>query len=237
MVIFLYMAYLVLKGDGFWRKRSALVLRSVKKIKLFGVRRVFRSERYIRKDKVLVFEGEAGSGKTRELLKISKNAVAIYGVEGVYISAVEGFENWLKRAGLDAEELRGLKQFEKAEVLIQKVKGKVVCIDDIDRLDGFKLQVAKRIINSAKVVVVSCSSLKRVNQSIIEELRKKKKLKPFQTLESIDLGKTEVRDVGMIFAIFIVLLFALTWGLTESLILALALRWLVMEGRNDLKRR
>jgi len=230
------MAYLVLKGDGFWRKRSALVLRSVKTIKLLGFRRVFRSERYIRKERVLIFEGEAGTGKTRELLKISKNAKEIFGVEGVYIAGVEGFENWLKRGGLN-EELKGLKQFEKAEKLIERVKGKVVCIDDIDKLDGFKLQVAKRLINSAEFVVVSCSLLKRVNQSLVQELRKKKRIRDGEALTTVDLGKTEIRDVGMIVAIVLVVLLALTWGLTESLILALALRWLVMEGRADLRKR
>jgi len=65
------MAYLVLKGEGFWRKRQSLVFRDVRVVRFLGLRRVLRSERYVEKKAVIVLEGGAELGKTRELLKLS----------------------------------------------------------------------------------------------------------------------------------------------------------------------
>jgi len=231
------MAYLVLKGGGFWRKRQSLVFRDVRVVRLFGLRRVLKSERYIQKKAVIVLEGGAGTGKTRELLKVSSASDKVFGAEGVYIACGEGLENWFKRAGLSAEELKGLKQFEKIEKMVEKLKGKVVCLDDVDRLDSkdskVKMSAVKQIIRVAKVVVLSCASIKKVNASIVEELRKKLRLKAWEVLETLDLGgsQSEIKDVGMIVAIVMVVIIALAWNITAGLLSALALRWLVNEGK------
>jgi hypothetical protein len=228
------MAYLVLKGGGFWRKRQSLVLRDVRVVRFLGLRRVLRSEKYVQKKAVVVLEGGAGTGKTRELLKISGWAERVFGAEGVYIACGESLENWFKRAGLSAEELKGLRQFEKIEKMIEKLKGKVVCLDDVDKVDSkVKVSAVKWIIRVAKVVVLSCASIKKVNASIVEELRKKLKLKAWESLETLDLGgsQSEIKDIGMIVAIMFVVAVALAWNITAGLLLALALRWLVNEGR------
>ncbi len=229
------MAYLVLKGEGFWRKRQSLVFRDVRVVRLFGLRRVLKSERYIQKKAVIVLEGGAGTGKTRELLKLSDWAKNIFSVEGVYISCGESLENWFKRAGLSAEDLKGLRQFEKIERMIEKLKGKVVCLDDVDKLESSKVKVSavKWIVRVAKVVVLSCASIKKVNASIVEELRKKLKLKAWESLETLDLGgsQSEIKDVGMIIAIVMVVIIALAWNITAGLLLALALRWIFNEGK------
>lgn len=228
------MAYLVLKGEGFWRKRQSLVFRDVRVVRFLGLRRVLKSERYVQKKAVIVLEGGAGTGKTRELLKVYSASDKVFGAEGVYIACGEGLENWFKRAGLSAEDLKGLKQFEKIEKMVEKLKGKVVCLDDVDRLDSkVKVSAVKWIIRVAKVVVLSCVSVKKVNPSIVEELRKKLKLKAWEVLETLDLGgsQSEIKDVGMIVAIVMVVVLAMAWGLTAGLLSALALRWLVNEGR------
>jgi hypothetical protein len=228
------MAYLVLKGEGFWRKRQSLVFRDVRVIRFLGLRRVLKSERYVQKKAVIVLEGGAGVGKTRELLKVSSASDKVFGAEGVYIACGESLENWFKRAGLSAEDLKGLKQFEKVQKMIEALKGKVVCLDDVEKLDSkVKISAVKWIIRVAKVVVLSCVSVKKVNPSIVEELRKKLKLKAWETLETLDLGgsQSEIKDVGMIIAIVMVVVLAMAWGLTAGLLSALALRWLVNEGR------
>ena len=97
------MAYLVLKGEGFWRKRQSLVFRDVRVVRFLGLRRVLKSERYVKKKPVIVLEGGAGTGKTRELLKVYGRAKSVFGTEGVYIACGESLENWFKRAGLSAE--------------------------------------------------------------------------------------------------------------------------------------
>jgi len=201
---------------------------------LFGLRRVLKSERYIQKKAVIVLEGGAGTGKTRGLLKVSSVSDKVFGAEGVYIACGESLENWFKRAGLSAEDLKGLKQFEKIEKMVEKLRGKVVCLDDVDRLDSkVKVSAVKWIIRVAKVVVLSCVSIKKVNASIVEELRRKLRLKAWEVLESVDLGGSgsEVRDIGMIVAIVMVVVLAMAWGISAGLLSALALRWLVNEGK------
>jgi len=229
------MAYLVLKGEGFWRKRQSLVFRDVRVVRFLGLRRVLKSERYVKKKPVIVLEGGAGTGKTRELLKVYGRAKSVFGTEGVYIACGESLENWFKRAGLSAEELKGLRQFEKIEKMVERLKGKVVCLDDVDKLESSKVKISavKWIVRVAKVVVLSCVSVKKVNPSIVEELRKKLRLKPWETLETLDLGgsQSEIKDIGMIVAIVMVVVLAMAWGLTAGLLSALALRWLVNEGR------
>jgi len=230
------MAYLVLKGEGFWRKRQSLVFRDVRVVRFLGLRRILRSEKYVQKKPVIVLEGGAGTGKTRELVKLSGWAKTVFGVEedGVYIACGEGLENWFKRAGLSAEDLKGLRQFEKIEKMVEKLKGKVVCLDDVDKVDSkVKMSAVKWIIRVAKVVVLSCASIKKVNASIVEELRKKLRLKPWEVLETLDLGgsQSEIKDIGMIVAIGFVVIIALAWNITAGLLLALALRWMVNEGR------
>jgi tetrahydromethanopterin S-methyltransferase subunit F len=228
------MAYLVLKGEGFWRKRQSLVFRDVRVVRVLGLRRVLRSERYIQKKAVIVLEGGAGTGKTRELLKVYSASDKVFGAEGVYIACGESLENWFKRAGLSSEELKGLRQFEKIEKMVEKLKGKVVCLDDVDKVDSkVKISAVKWIVRVAKVVVLSCAKLKNINPSIVEELRKKLRLKAWESLETLDLGgsQSEIKDIGMVVAIVMVVVLALAWGLSSALLSALALRWLVNEGK------
>lgn len=228
------MAYLVLKGGGFWRKRQSLVLRDVKVVKVLGLRRILRSEKYVQKKPALILEGGAGAGKTRELLKVSKWAERVFGAEGVYIACSESLENWFKRSGLSAEDLKGLRQFEKIEKMIEALKDKVVCLDDVDKIDSkVKISAVKWIIRVAKVVVLSCVSIKKLNASIVEELRKKLKLKAWESLESLDLGgsQSEIKDIGMIVAIVMVVVVAMAWDISEGLLTALALRWIMAESK------
>jgi hypothetical protein len=228
------MAYLVLKGGGFWRKRQSLVLRDVKVVKVLGLRRILRSEKYVQKKPVIVLEGGAGVGKTRELIKVSGWAERVFGTEGVYIACGESLENWFKRAGLSAEDLKGLRQFEKVQKMIEALNGKVVCLDDVDKVDSkVKVSAVKWIVRVAKVVVLSCASIKKVSASIVEELRKKLRLKAWESLETLDLGgsQSEIKDIGMIVAVVMVVIVAMAWGLSEGLLSALALRWLVNEGK------
>jgi hypothetical protein len=231
------MAYLVFKGVGFWRKKSHIVLRDVRTFRFLGFRRVLKSERYVsKKAKVLLFQGGSGSGKTRELLKLSERSKEVWGLEGVYIPCGESLENWFKRAGLSSEDLKGLRQFEKVGLLISRLKGKAVFLDDVDRVDSkVKLDAVKWLIRSAGMVVCSCRDVYKIQDGIEYELRKKLKLKAYQGMGEyvVDLGGSdvEVKDVGMIVAIVLIVFVAFTWGLTFGLMGALALKYVVSEGR------
>ena len=136
---FIPMPYLVFKNSRVNRYRGFIALRHKRffSIKPFGV---WKSEKetYIRKLPFFVITGGVGSGKTRELQKLVNWSQNLFGVEGVYLNAKEGLDNWYKRAGLTNEDLKGLKQFEKNELLKETLKGKAVFIDD---LDGFLIRL------------------------------------------------------------------------------------------------
>jgi len=235
------MPYIALSGAGFWRRRRHMLLRNVRVLRFWKFRRVIKDERYIPKGRVLVVMGGYGSGKTRELKKLCAKAVDIWGREGVYIPVGEGLDNWFKRAGLSQEELKGLRQFEKVGKLIERCKGKVVLLDDVDRAESreskVKIEAVKWLIRSADVVVVSCQDIHRVNEGIEYELRKKLRLKAHEGMNKyiVDLGKqeVEVKDVGMFVAIGLIVFVAFAWGLTWGLMGALAFRYLVAEGRRS----
>ncbi len=236
--IILSMPYIALSGAGFWRRRRHMLLRNVRVLRFWKFRRVIKDEKYVPKGRVLVVMGGYGSGKTRELEKLRAKAVDIWGLEGVYIAVGESLDNWFKRAGLSQEELKGLKQFEKVGKLIEVCKGKVVFMDDVDRAEGkVKVEAVKWLIRSADVVVVSCQDIHRVNEGIEYELRKKLRLKAHEGMNKyiVDLGKqeVEVKDVGMVVAIGLIVFVAFAWGLTWGLMGALAFKYLVAEGRRS----
>lgn len=157
------LAYIVLKRGEYGRRLATLRLRDVRVFRFLGYRRVLRSERYVKKGRVLVITGGKGTGKTRELMKLWQSAKDVWGVEGVYISVSEAPENWFRRGGLSQEELKGLRQFEKFQLLAERVRGKAVFLDDIDRAEGFgwkvKIEAIKMLIRSARAVVVSCTEI------------------------------------------------------------------------------
>jgi hypothetical protein len=232
------LGYLVFKG-GFWRKRKTLRFREISTFRLWFWSGRQVKETYIKKGKVLVVQGGLGSGKTRELKKVERFARDIYGKDAVFIPVGEGLANWYKRAGLEREELKGLSQFEKNEKLTNACKGKVVILDDIDRAEGkVKVEVIKWLIRVAKVVVVSCRDIKKVHPSLEYELRKKLKLRSWHGWDDrlvVDLGRqeTEIKDVGLVVGIVLVVFVAMSWGLTHALLGALAMRWLVAEARQN----
>ncbi|MEM0370868.1 MAG: hypothetical protein QXE80_09260 [Pyrobaculum sp.] len=215
-----------------------MLLRNVRVFRFWKFRRVIKDERYIPKGRALIIAGGYGAGKTRELQKLHAKAVDIWGREGVYIPVGESLENWFKRAGLSNDDLKGLRQFEKVGKLIERCKGKVVILDDVDRAESkVKVDAVKWLIRVADVVVVSCQDIHRVNEGLEYELRKKLKLKPHESINRyvVDLGKqeVEVKDVGMIVAIGLIVFVAFAWGLTWGLMGALAFRYLVAEGKKS----
>ena len=228
--------YLVLKDKG-KRDRWSIRLRSVKylRVPFLGMRRV-SSERYVNKRRVLIIVGGLGRGKTRELSKLLRWSGGLFGKEAIYIPVGEAVSNWYKRAGIDRDELKGLSQFEKNGKLIGKIKGKVVLLDDIDKAQSkVKTDLVKWLIRVSQVVVVSCGDMDKVNPSLVSELRKKAKLRDHQNWGDcvIELGKeeTEIRDVGLIVGLVLIVGIAIACGMTEALAGALAFRWLVAEAR------
>jgi len=223
------MAYFVFKNRG---RRSYLAIRRKRVRGWWRWKWVDTEERYVRSS-FLVVVGGRGSGKTRELRKLAKRSSEVFGAPGVYIKCVEGLENWFRRAGLDSNELKGLKQFEKVELLIDRLSGQAVFLDGVDRVSGkVKVEAVKRIIRGARAGAVSCESEKRVDTGIVQELRRRQGLRKWESLRVVELGarEEEIKDIGNILALVLVVCFGLFLGMSEAIIGAMGLRYLVREG-------
>jgi len=234
------MAYLTFKHIGeFWRKTASVKLRKKKTINLFGYKKTVSQERYVKKGKVIIIQGGTGTGKTRELEKFFRKAEQVFHENGVYISVAESIENWYKRVGLSKEELKGLRQFEKNQLMIEKLKGKIVFLDDIDQVKNskVKLEEVKWIIRVAKRIIFTCKDANRIHDAIRQEIYNKLKLKQWATMKDfiVDLGnnEVEVKDIGMVVAIIMIVFAAITWGMSEALLGALALRYISREGNKN----
>jgi len=226
------MPYLVWKKK-FDRQKGFLALRQKRffSIKPIGVFKT-EKENYIRRLPFYAITGGVGTGKTRELKKLARWSNNLFGTEGVYLNAKEGLDNWYKRAGLSNEDLRGLKQFEKNELLIERLKGRAVFIDDLDGVNNkVKVSLLKELIKNSRGGAVAFENVKRVHPAIIQTLRAKQRLKTKEDLRVIDLGRSEeIVDVGMVVAIVLIFGLALIWGFSEALLLALGFRLFVRYG-------
>ncbi len=221
------MSYLVLKNT--WRrKKPFLALKSVKR-DLFG--NIRQREKYIKKRSVMAVVGVKGSGKTRELRKIFRWSMDLYNADAVYIDVIEPIGDWYKRAGIENEEIKGLKRFEKDNKLVEVCKGKVILIDNIDHTTKTKLSIIKRLISSCKVVIVSCEDTKKIDSSIYTELRKKAKVKAGEDIYKIELeGGYVIKDISMILGIGLMVVLVVIYQQYWALGLIFTLRMFQKEG-------
>ncbi len=212
-----------------------MALRQVKFFSIKHLRWKTQKETYIRKLPFYILTGGVGTGKTRELRKLLGWSPTLWGVEGVYLNAKEGLDNWYKRAGLSNEDLSGLKQFEKNELLKETLRGKAVFIDDLDGVySKVKVELIKDLIKNSGGGAVAFENPKKVHPSIIQTLRAKQRLAPKEDLKVIDLGQSEeIIDIGMIVALSLIFGLALMWGVSEALLLALGFRWLIRYGERS----
>ncbi len=225
------MAYLVLKR-GYQRNKPFLALRKVEYKGIGRFRRRVEREEYV-KVGFLVIKGGRSSGKSRETHKLYRWSQELWGVPGVWFRTSESLDAFYKRAGLTKEDLRGLSQAEKIAKLIEVCEGKPVFIDDIDKAEGRqKRQVLKSLIRVSKGGALSCENEKRIDTGIMAEIRRKQGLRKWESLKLLDLGRKEeeIKDIGMMVAVFLILGVALFFSFHEALLGALGLRYLVREG-------
>lgn len=225
------MAYLVLKR-GYQRNKPYLALRKVEYKGIGKLRKRVESESYV-KTGFLLIKGGRGTGKSRETHKLYRWSEELWSAEGVWFRATESLENFFKRAGLTREDLRGLSQAEKVAELIERCKGKAVFIDDVDKAEGrLKRQVIKSLVRVSVGGAVSCENEKRIDTGIVSEIRRRQGLRKWESLRVLDIGRKEeeIKDIGMIMAVFLIIGVALVFGFTEALMGALGLRYLVREG-------
>lgn len=116
-----------------------------------------RREEYINKKKSYVVTGDADSGKTRIIRKMFADHHEIYKTPGFYFSATEPVAEWLGQA-------EGQNQRAKLEDLLLKIMNSkaVVYFDDLHKLAGRKLQIAKLILNHARIYWITAIDVQRI---------------------------------------------------------------------------
>ena len=117
-----------------------------------------RSELYIQKKRCYLITGDADSGKTRLLRRLHKEHNSIYKTKSFYFSAIDPIAVWLNQAK------EGDNQHEKLDSLVKEIEESKVTIyfDDLHKLTGRKMQIAKLILNSTNHYMISALGLQRI---------------------------------------------------------------------------
>lgn len=115
-----------------------------------------RTEQYISKKKSYVVTGDADSGKTKILKKIFDNAEHLYKCPVYLFSGIDPISEWLTDQGTN--------QTEKLKKLIERIEIEkaVVLFDDVHKLAGRKLQVAKQILAASARYWMSCININKI---------------------------------------------------------------------------
>lgn len=195
-------------------------------------------ETYIPKKDSLIIYGMNASGKTKEIKKIWKAKKEIWAKDTfIWIGAGESLSEWLhlnlrdidraNYAEENHEEFRdsGLnvdkelnKQYVRLQVLVNKAKGAIVFIDDIDHLTGKKLEVAKDILRECKQYMVTADNETNIDKTLLNIIRKKK-------AKELDLTTEASYDAtNILLAMFIVTLFVT--GMYELGMLVMVARYM-----------
>ena len=196
-------------------------------------------ETYIKKTKSLIIEGMHASGKTKELEKIISVKEDIFKQSVfIHIRGTDPFSDWyntnikskdVKKVISDEtlteeerieieENIR--KQHIKIHTLITKAKGSVLFIDDIDALQGKKVEIVKDLIRASSVVICTAKSESEINKTITALLHRK-------GYETVSLGTAQSYDATNILFVTMVLAMVATGNHAMAL--------LVMAGRYALK--
>lgn len=112
------------------------------------------------------------------------------------------------------------KQHIKIHTMITKAKGSVLFIDDIDALQGKKVEIAKDLIRSASVVICTAKEEAEINKTITSLLHRK-------GYDTVSLGSSSSYDATNILFVTMVLAMVATGNH--------AMAMLVMAGRYALK--
>jgi len=179
-------------------------------------------ETYIPKRESLIVYGMNASGKTKEIKKIWNAKKDIWSKDTfIWLNAGDSLSEWLhvnlreldkaNYANEKFEEYQehGLsidkeinKQYVRLQILINKSKGAIVFIDDIDHLTGKKLEVVKDVMRECKQYMITADSEHTIDKTLLNIIRKKK-------AKEIDLTTEASYDAtNMLIAMFIIVMFA-----------------------------
>lgn len=193
-------------------------------------------ETYISKKGNIVLFGISASGKTKKLDSILSEAPNIWRDSIIYLKATDAISEIFSRNLESEKETRALildsaegeeveidtgKHYFKAHALAEKAKKSVVIIDDCDKLTGKKLELTKDLIKNCKRFVITTTSEKSLNPTLLRIIKSKKNKTSYIQLSS----KAALDASNVLFLGFVVIL--LVSGAHEMAIIIMAGRFLM----------
>jgi len=199
-------------------------------------------ETYISKKNNLIIYGLNASGKTKELNKVWNARKEIWNKDKfIKLDAFESLTEWINNniktheKDLFEEENRKMfeeenidiskeinKQYIKIKILKEKAKNGIIFVDDVDKLTGKKLEIAKDIIRDAKQTIMTATDELSINKTILYLNRKTK-------TKEINLKTTSSYDATNMLIVIAILGMFVT-GQTELAVLIMIARY-AMKGK------
>ncbi|HEF9827174.1 TPA: hypothetical protein SB195_001708 [Campylobacter coli] len=198
-------------------------------------------ETYISKKSDILITGINASGKSKRLNSFLKNAKDLWKKEHIiFFHATDSLSEIFHRnldnddetkrliygnenANLNLENLDTSKNYLKIIALVEKSKNSTLIIDDLDKLTGKKLEMAKELLRNCKRFIATAKDENSINKTIGGILKGRRK-----RLEVIALSsKASLDATNALFVIFVLALFAT--GLYELALLVTAGR-IAMRG-------
>ncbi len=202
-------------------------------------------ETYISKKGSLLIYGIEASGKTQKLSTIVKQVDNLWKNETKIIFKATDSLSEILHKNLDGDEetqkllitsedienlddvedladiLDVKKQYVKFEALNEKAKNSILIIDDIDKLNGKKLELTKDLLRNCKRFVISAKSEDSINRTL-RNIMFKRKMK----ITTVQLtSKASVDGTNILFAIFLMGL--LIGGMPEMAMMVMMGRFLM----------
>lgn len=190
------------------------------------------TSKYIPKTNNVIIIGSHGSGKTRMIGKFAEHAAKLYKkkeelanviyfkasdsiAEIIYNNLEEGKSKdaLAEFLDMDISDLT-LNQITRIEALKLKAKKCILIIDDIDKLSGKKLELAKEFVRDARIIAISAFNESMINKTIYDKVKKK-------SIEYIDLKTTTSKDAtNYLFIGFVAFIFLCGWHELALLLMA-----------------
>ena len=201
------------------------------------------TDTYISKTKPIIIYGKAAAGKSKEIFKLWEQKNLIWDDKKfnfIWFSGTDSiteilhknltnednskfsedkFEEYLD-FDIDLDDHIN-KQYIKLRILSEKSKKAILFMDDTDKLQGKKLEIAKELLRNSKNFVITATDEHSINKTIHHHVLKRKP-------SIIDLNSSTSYDAtNIVFVIFILSLF--TTGMYEMALLVMAGRF-AMKG-------
>lgn len=184
-------------------------------------------ETYISKLANIHIYGINASGKSRLVNSLIEHGYAVYNKNIIKFRATDSLadifysndidkKNICEILNLDSDGLL-LSSIIRQEALIEKTRGAILIVDDIDKLTGKKLELCKKLLEVCLGFCISARDQGQVNATLRDIMKKNKRKGVIINLSS----NTGTKDMSnYLFVFFVVFVFMSGWGELAILLIA-----------------